>query len=151
MTYSGQRTLKTDRSDGRLILHMTSTAYNLKTSHQSVWTDKIFWVEGERKGNFNPKSNCAVLKTTKKKKGLPLRVDSCLIEHVNVQDWRRLNKNSLFGRVASWNPVLSRNIMKALLRFTKVHLKKSQDFQNKVLWTCETKVEMFHLNAQHHV
>ena len=37
------------------------------------------------------------------------------------------------------------------LRFAKLHLNKAQDFWNNVLWTDQTKVEMFGHNAQQHV
>ena len=37
------------------------------------------------------------------------------------------------------------------LRFVKLHLNKPQDFWNNVLWTDQTKVEMFGHNAQQHV
>jgi len=33
--------------------------------------------------------------------------------------------------------------MAAQLRFAKLHLNKAQDFWNNVLWTDQTKVEMF--------
>ena len=38
-----------------------------------------------------------------------------------------------------------------LQRFAKLHLNKAQDFWNNVLWTDQTKVEMFAHNAQQHV
>ena len=41
--------------------------------------------------------------------------------------------------------------MAAQLRFVKLHLNKPQDFWNNVLWTDQTKVEMFGHNAQQHV
>ena len=41
--------------------------------------------------------------------------------------------------------------MAAQLRFAKLHLNKPQDFWNNVLWTDQTKVEMFGHNAQQHV
>lgn len=34
------------------------------------------------------------------------------------------------------------------LKFAKSHLNKSQDLLNNVLWTDNTKVEMFGINAQ---
>ena len=41
--------------------------------------------------------------------------------------------------------------MAAQLRFAKLHLNKAQDFWINVLWTDQTKVEMFGPNAQQHV
>jgi len=41
--------------------------------------------------------------------------------------------------------------MAAQLRFVKLHQDKPQDFCSNVLWTDETKVEMFGQNAHKHV
>ena len=41
--------------------------------------------------------------------------------------------------------------MKAHLQFTKRHIKDSQTMRNKILWSDETKIEVFGLNAKHHV
>ena len=56
----------------------------------------------------------------------------------------------LYGRVARWKP-LSKRHMTAHLEFTKRHLKDSQNMRNKVLWSNETKIELFGLNANPHV
>lgn len=45
---------------------------------------------------------------------------------------------------------LKKNIA-ARLRFMKLHLNKSEDFWNNVLWTDETKVQLFGCNVPHHV
>lgn len=47
--------------------------------------------------------------------------------------------------------LLSKKIVAAQLRFGKLHLNKQQDSWNNVLWTDETKVEMFTHYALHHV
>ena len=41
--------------------------------------------------------------------------------------------------------------MSACLEFAKRHLKDSQAMINKILWSDETKIELFGLNAKHHV
>uniref|UniRef100_A0AAZ3R9W7 Transposase n=1 Tax=Oncorhynchus tshawytscha TaxID=74940 RepID=A0AAZ3R9W7_ONCTS len=41
--------------------------------------------------------------------------------------------------------------MTARLEFAKRHLKDSQTMSNKILWPDETKIELFCLNAKHHV
>ena len=41
--------------------------------------------------------------------------------------------------------------MTARLEFTKRHLKDSQTMRNKILWSDETKIELFGLNAKSHV
>ncbi|KAG2471189.1 TCB1 transposase, partial [Polypterus senegalus] len=41
--------------------------------------------------------------------------------------------------------------MAARLEFAKRHLKDSQTMRNKILWSDETKIELFGVNARHHV
>jgi hypothetical protein len=41
--------------------------------------------------------------------------------------------------------------MTACLEFAKRHLKDSQTMRNKILWSDETKIELFGLNAKHHI
>ena len=41
--------------------------------------------------------------------------------------------------------------MTACLEFAKSHLKDSQTMRNKIIWSDETKIEHFGLNAKHHV
>ena len=40
--------------------------------------------------------------------------------------------------------------MTAHLEFAKAHLKDSQAMRNKILWSDETKIELFDLNAKRH-
>jgi len=62
-----------------------------------------------------------------------------------------VQKYGMFGRVARRKLLLSKKNMAARLRFANLHLNNSQDFLNNVLWTDETKVEIFGHNAQSHV
>lgn len=62
-----------------------------------------------------------------------------------------LNKSGLFGRFARRKPPLSKKSMTAWFIFAKLHLNKTQDFWNNVVWTHETKVQMFDRSAQRHV
>ena len=41
--------------------------------------------------------------------------------------------------------------MTAHLEFAKRHLKDSQTMRNKILWSGETNIELFGLNAKRHV
>ena len=41
--------------------------------------------------------------------------------------------------------------MTARLEFAKRHLKDSQTLRNKIIWSDETKIELFGLNAKRHV
>ena len=59
--------------------------------------------------------------------------------------------SGLYGSVARWKPLLSKRHMTASLEFAKRHLKDSKTMRNKILWSDETKIELFGLNAKHHV
>ena len=58
---------------------------------------------------------------------------------------------ALCGRVARWKPLLSKRRMAVRLEFAKRPLKVSRTMRNKILWSDETKIELFGLNAKHHV
>ena len=61
------------------------------------------------------------------------------------------HQSGLYGRVARRKPLLSNRHMTALLEFAKMHLKDSQTLRNKILWSDETKIELFGLNAKRQV
>ncbi len=56
---------------------------------------------------------------------------------------KRLGKNSIHGRVPRQKPLLTKNNTKARLTFAKKYLDYPQDFWVNILWTDETKVELF--------
>ncbi|XP_051553964.1 uncharacterized protein LOC127440906 [Myxocyprinus asiaticus] len=62
-----------------------------------------------------------------------------------------LHQSGLYGRVARRKPLLSKRHMTAHLEFAKRHLKDSQIMRNKILWSDETKNELFGLNGKRHV
>ena len=62
-----------------------------------------------------------------------------------------LHQSGLYGRVARRKSLLSKRNMTACLEFAKRHLKDSQTVRNKILWSDETKTELFGLNAKHHI
>ncbi|KAG2469811.1 TCB1 transposase, partial [Polypterus senegalus] len=62
-----------------------------------------------------------------------------------------IHQSGLYGRVARGKPLLSKRQMAAHLEFLKRHLKDSQTMRNKILWSDETKIELFGVNARHHV
>lgn len=64
---------------------------------------------------------------------------------------RTLHKNNLYGRVARRKPFLKKSHITARLRFARKHLNDSQDKWAKVLWSDETKIELFGLNAKKYV
>jgi hypothetical protein len=58
-----------------------------------------------------------------------------------------LHQSGLYGRVARRMPLLSKMHMTACLVFAKRHLEDSQTRRNKIIWSDETKIELFGLNA----
>ncbi|KAG2463651.1 TCB1 transposase, partial [Polypterus senegalus] len=62
-----------------------------------------------------------------------------------------IHQSGLYGRVARWKPLLSKRHMAAHLEFAKRHLKDSQTMRNKILWSDETKIELFGVNARRYV
>ena len=62
-----------------------------------------------------------------------------------------LHQSGLYGRVDRQKPLLSKRHMTARLEFAKRHLKDSQTMRNKILWSNETKIELFGLNAKRHI
>ncbi|KAG2459251.1 TCB1 transposase, partial [Polypterus senegalus] len=62
-----------------------------------------------------------------------------------------IHQSGLYGRVARWKPLLSKRHMAGCLEFTKRHLKDSQTMRNKILWSDETKIELFGVNARRHI
>ena len=53
--------------------------------------------------------------------------------------------------MARRKPLLSKRCMTARLEFAKRHLKDSQTMRNKIIWSVETKIELFGLNAKRHL
>ncbi|KAK3528719.1 hypothetical protein QTP70_010063 [Hemibagrus guttatus] len=62
-----------------------------------------------------------------------------------------LHQSDLYGRVTRQKPLLSKRHMTSHLEFAKRHLKDSQTMRNKILWSDETKIELFGLNGKRHV
>ncbi|KAG2460036.1 TCB1 transposase, partial [Polypterus senegalus] len=61
-----------------------------------------------------------------------------------------IHQSGLYGRVARQKPLLSKRYMPARLEL-KRHLKDSQTMRSKILWSDETKIELFGVNGRHHV
>jgi hypothetical protein len=62
-----------------------------------------------------------------------------------------LHKSGLYGRVTRGKPLLSEKHMTPRLEFVKRHLKDSQIMRNKILWSDETKNELFGLKSKRQV
>ena len=55
-----------------------------------------------------------------------------------------LTQSGLYGRMVRWTPLPHKRHMTACLEFAKKHL-------NNILWSDETKIELFGLNAKCHI
>lgn len=64
---------------------------------------------------------------------------------------RRLNEKGLYGRIPRKTPLLTQRHKKARLEFAKTYLRKPKTFWKNVLWSDETKVELFGKRHQHRV
>ena len=62
-----------------------------------------------------------------------------------------LHKSRLYWRVAKWKPLLRKRHMTTCLEFAKRHEKNSESIKQKILWSDETKIELFGLNAKCYV
>ncbi|XP_078264148.1 uncharacterized protein LOC144598130 [Rhinoraja longicauda] len=87
----------------------------------------------------NPMVTLTELQSSSVKKGEPSRRKTISAA---------LHQSGLYGRVARRKPLLSKKHMTARLEFAKTHLKDSQPTRNKILWSNETKIELFGLNAK---
>ncbi len=56
---------------------------------------------------------------------------------------KRLGKNSIHRRVPRQKPLLTKKNTKARLTFAKTYLDYAQDFWENIMWTDESKVELF--------
>jgi hypothetical protein len=62
-----------------------------------------------------------------------------------------LHPSGRYGIVARRKPLLRKMHMTACLEFAKRYLKDSQAMRNKIIWSDETKIELFGLNAKRNV
>ena len=64
---------------------------------------------------------------------------------------RALHKSGLYGRVARRKPLLKERHKKSRLQFATSHVGDTANMWKKVLWSDETKIELFGLNAKRYV
>ena len=62
-----------------------------------------------------------------------------------------LHHSGLYGRVTRRKPLLIKRHMTAHLEFAKRLQKASQTMRKKIIWSDETKIELFGLNAKCHI
>jgi hypothetical protein len=61
-----------------------------------------------------------------------------------------LQQSGLYSML-EWPDGSHSSVKGVCLVFAKIHLKDSQTMRNKILWSDETKIEFFGLNAKRHV
>ena len=86
-----------------------------------------------REVTINPMVTLIELQNSSVEMGEPLR---------RTTIFAALHQSGLYGRVARRKPLLSKRHMTALLEFGKRHL-KTQTKRNKILWSDETKIQLF--------
>ncbi|MGL4646725.1 MAG: hypothetical protein ACRCVL_06425, partial [Cetobacterium sp.] len=64
---------------------------------------------------------------------------------------RALHKSGLYGRVARRKPLLNESHKKSRLQFGTSHVEDTTSMWKKVLWTDETKIELFGQNSKRYV
>ena len=64
---------------------------------------------------------------------------------------RSLHKAGLYGRVARKKPLLKKPNLKARMEFVKKYVDDTADMWKKVLWSDETKIELFGLKSKRYV
>ena len=62
---------------------------------------------------------------------------------------KTLNKRGFYGRTPRRKPLLTKKNIAAHLKFAKEHIDTPQRYWQNVLWTDETKIELFGKNLQH--
>ena len=61
-----------------------------------------------------------------------------------------LHQSGLYGSVARRKPLLGKRHMTAHLEFVKWHLKDFKTMRYKILWSDETNIKLYGLNAKHY-
>lgn len=95
-----------------------------------------------RDAKKNPQITSAEIQDSLKTSGVA--VSRCTIR-------RHLQKNGLHGRVARRKPLLRKCHKVSRLQYAKQHRDKPQNFWNKVIWSDETKIELFGHNHKRYV
>ena len=61
------------------------------------------------------------------------------------------HKAGLYGQVARMKPLLKKKHRKDHMAFVEKHLNDAAGMWRKVLWSDETKIELFGLNSKHYI
>lgn len=108
-----------------------------------------------RPSKFTPRADRKMLKEVIKNPKMSSRELQQALATVDVKVHdstirKRLHKFDFHGRCARRKPLLSKRNIKARLKFARANVDKDHDFWNNVLWTDESKIELFgHQNRRH--
>ena len=139
------RQLEVPRSSVQTILRKYRDLGTTKTLPRSGRKSKLTPTDERalvRKVRFNPK-------TTKKHLCQELEASGTTVSLSTVQ--RVLHRNGLRGCRARKKPLLQKRHIKARLKYARKHKDKDRGFWRGVLWSDETKMELFGNNDQQYV
>ncbi|KAG2455540.1 TCB1 transposase, partial [Polypterus senegalus] len=137
--------LKVPKSTVAIIILKWKTFGTTRTLPRAGRTAKLsYWGRRAlvREVKKNPKINLAELQRCSQEMG-----ESCRKSTITAA----LPQSGLYGRVACRKPLLSARHMTARMEFAKRHLKNPEMVRNKILWSDETKIELFGLNSKRYV
>lgn len=95
-----------------------------------------------RETHKNPQTTSSDLQATLQEAGV--QVSTSTIR-------RHLNRGGLHGRIARKKPLLRAQHKKARLEYAREHIDESKTFWHKILWSDETKIELYGHNHQRYV
>ena len=75
-----------------------------------------------------------------------LATDGVVVHRSTIE--RTLHQEKLIGRMMRKKPFLSVRHKKSCIRYSKAHLDKPEAFWKKILWSDETKIELFGQNKR---
>ena len=105
---------------------------------------------------MTPRAQRRILNEVKKNPRVSAKDLQKSLEHANISVdtstiRKTLNKNGFHGRTPRRKPLLSGKNIAARLKFAKEHLDVPQHYCQNILWTDETKTELFGRNTQRYV
>ncbi|KAG2459227.1 TCB1 transposase, partial [Polypterus senegalus] len=138
-------TLKVQMSTVASIIHKWKKFETTRTLRRAGWPSKLS-DQGRRalvrEVTKNPIVTLSELQRSSVERGEPSRRTTISAA---------IHQSGLYGSVARRKPLLSKRHMAACLEFAKRHLKDSQTIRNKIIWSDETNIQLFGVNARRHV
>uniref|UniRef100_A0A673WVA6 Homer scaffold protein 2 n=1 Tax=Salmo trutta TaxID=8032 RepID=A0A673WVA6_SALTR len=154
--------LARDKSQEKMETSSNNSQESGRETPSSTQASSINGTDDEKISHGGPETAALMsendkLKTTVEQRPFAMRLEielRCIL--VSNEPSRRttiitaLHQSGLYGWVARQKPLLSKRHMTAHLEFAKMHL-KTQTLKNKILWSDETKIELFGLNVKRHI